>query len=425
MDITHELLKPLQQNRWINWLSDEYILPAYQNQSIMNIPASICSWFDIPAIHADPLREEIITPLEGNIKHIILILVDALSLRQLQRWILEKKTGVWGDLLQNGLLAPLTSVVPSTTSAAITTLWTGHSPAEHGVIGYELWLKEYGMVTNMINQSPMSFKSGQSSIQQAGFKPEDALKVPMLGAHLLQHGIRPYSFQHYSIAHSGLSRTFMKHVSLESYGSDSELWVNLRDLMDSTKDERTYAWVYNGTFDGICHRYGPEDERAELSFINFSKNFESNFLARLSPEQKKDTLLILTADHGQIHTPRHSNFLLTNHPEFLDALHILPTGEHRLTYLYIRPGMQTFIQEYVKENWPDQFYLFESQKLLESGLLGPGSPDRKTADRMGDVTLIARSNNYLWWSEEENTLLGRHGGLTPKEMLVPFLAARL
>jgi hypothetical protein len=44
---------------------------------------------------------------------------------------------------------------------------------------------------------------------------------------------------------------------------------------------------------------------------------------------------------------------------------------------------------------------------------------------MGDLTVIARENHFLWWGDEENPLLGRHGGLTPKEMLVPFLAFRL
>jgi len=54
---------------------------------------------------------------------------------------------VWKRLEQQGLLAPLTSIVPSTTAAALTSLWTGRSAAEHGIAGYELWLKEYGIVT--------------------------------------------------------------------------------------------------------------------------------------------------------------------------------------------------------------------------------------------------------------------------------------
>jgi hypothetical protein len=31
----------------------------------------------------------------------------------------------------------------------------------------------------------------------------------------------------------------------------------------------------------------------------------------------------------------------------------------------------------------------------------------------------------MWWANKENPLIGRHGGLSSEEMLVPLLAARL
>ena len=425
MDLTATLTSTLLENHRLDWLSSEFVQPAYENQSIANVPATLCHWYGIPPIHGDPLRTEIIAPMEGKIKRIILLLVDALALHQLQTWMQAGKTPVWNRLLENGLLAPLTSIVPSTTTAAMTTFWSGRTPAEHGVLGYELWLKEYGMVTNMIAQAPMSFKSGHSSLSQAGFVPENALAVPTLGTHLMQHGVQPYSFQHYAILHSGLSRTFMKDVSLQGYDTHAELWVNVRQLIDTHPHERQYIWVYTGEFDGLGHHYGPDDERAELAFLNFSHNFEHNFIDRLTPQQRDETLVLLTADHGQVTTPPYRNLLLAHHPEFLNALHIKPTGENRLAYLHVKPGKARFIQEYVEEHWPDSFYLYESLKLLESGLFGAGEPDKHTIDRIGDLTLLARNQQYLWWSEDENILRGRHGGLTPKEMLVPFLASHL
>jgi hypothetical protein len=41
------------------------------------------------------------------------------------------------------------------------------------------------------------------------------------------------------------------------------------------------------------------------------------------------------------------------------------------------------------------------------------------------MMVVTRDNAYLWWSRQDNFLLGRHGGLSPEEMLVPFLAVRL
>lgn len=420
-----KLLNDIKNNRWLEGFSPDLILPAYQQQSILNIPATLCHWFGIPGLHANPLRQEILSQVQGNIQRIILILMDGLALHYLKDWMQSGKVPVWETLSKNGMLAPITSVVPSTTSAAITTLWTGHSPAEHGVIGYELWLKEYGVVANMILQSPMSFKSGRSSLQQAGFKPEESLSVPSLGAHLQQHNIQAYSFQPYAIAQSNLSKTFMKNVSMNGYASDADLWVSLRQLIESKKDERQYIWAYTGAYDGIGHHHGPEDERAELEFINFSRGFEHNFLNRLTPEMRKDTLLILTADHGHLQTPRYDHFWLARHPDLMDALHIRPSGEHRLAYLHIKPGKEQFIRDYFEKNWTGKFEIHDSKSLLDDGLLGPGSPNAKTLERMGDLTVIAKGNHYLWWDDAENKLLGRHGGLTPEEMLVPFLVTHL
>jgi hypothetical protein len=46
-------------------------------------------------------------------------------------------------------------------------------------------------------------------------------------------------------------------------------------------------------------------------------------------------------------------------------------------------------------------------------------------DRIGDYLVIARGEAYFWWANKEDRMYGRHGGLHPEEMLVPFLAARL
>jgi hypothetical protein len=41
------------------------------------------------------------------------------------------------------------------------------------------------------------------------------------------------------------------------------------------------------------------------------------------------------------------------------------------------------------------------------------------------MILAATGDAYLWWAQKENTLKGRHGALSRKEMLVPLLNIRL
>jgi hypothetical protein len=431
-DLTAQLLPRLETNRLPGLdLGDGFIYPDYSGGSILNLPASLCQLLGIPELNGRPLHTEMLTPLldGGPVHRIVLVLMDALSLHRLQRWTqgpgLGETAPIWQQIARGGLLAPLTSIVPSTTSAAITSLWTGRSAAEHGVAGYELWLKEYGVVANMITQSPMTFRDGTGSLAQAGFDPEKYLPFTTLGTHFAAHGIKTYALQHHSIVHSGLSKMFFRDVKVQAFNTPSDLWVNARHLLETHADERMYAWVYWGELDHLSHFYGPDDERTVAEFASFSTAFERLFLSRLSPELRRGTLVILTADHGQINTLKHSNNDLNHHPEFTDYLHLRPTGENRMAYLYLRPGKYEEMTNYLNRTWPAQFTLVDPATAVASGLFGPGQPHPRLLDRLGDVIAAARGSAYWWWGDKENRLHGRHGGLSPDEMLVPLLAARL
>lgn len=426
MNFNKNLLQDLEKTRLEDLdFPPEFILPAYHGQSILNIPASICQSFGISPIHSSPLRPDIFTFNNDNFQRIIIILMDGLALTRFNSWLEKGKIPIWNQLLQSGSIAPITSISPSTTSAAMTSLWTGHSASEHGAVGYEVWLKQYGVVANMISQSPMSFRSGNANLEQAGFNAETVLALPKLGEYLKQYGVSTYSFQHYSIANSGLSRTFMNAVNIYPYANEAECWINLRELIEKKRTEKQYIWTYWSALDSLGHKYGPDDERVETYFANFSRNLEDNLINRLSPELRKETLLLFTSDHGQVATIKNPLFSLSNHPEFMDCLHIKPTGESRFTYLHVKPGKEITLRDYIASTWPEKFLVMESQQLLDAGLFGPGIPMSDIHNRIGDITLLARDKNYLWWSDEENPLTGRHGGLSAMDMIVPFVAIPL
>jgi hypothetical protein len=288
-----------------------------------------------------------------------------------------------------------------------------------------MWLKEYGMVANTILHAPMSFKGETGSLERAGFDPVKFISLPRLGTHLSAQGVKPYAFQHNSITHSGLSRMFLQDVETAPFQTPADLWVSLRQLLEHKPTERMYAYVYWGQFDGLSHRHGPDDERSAAEFAHFSMAFEQFFLKRLPPAARKNTLLLLTADHGQIHTPHRPNNETRLHPNLLRHLHILPTGEHRLAYLYPRCGEEAALRAYFEETWPEQFSLISSGLAIEAGLFGPPPHHPGLRDRVGDLIAISRGDTYLWWDTKENFLVGRHGGLHPQEMLVPLLGVRL
>jgi hypothetical protein len=149
------------------------------------------------------------------------------------------------------------------------------------------------------------------------------------------------------------------------------------------------------------------------------------FVQPLERSAGRGVLLLLMSDHGQVATAIEPRYHLSEHPNLAYRLHISPTGEARLPYLYLKPGQAEAVAEYISRKWPGAFTKLDSGDALRAGLFGPGTPCAQAASRLGDAVLVSHGPAYLWWADKPDTLLGRHGSLTADEMLVPLLATRL
>jgi hypothetical protein len=286
-------------------------------------------------------------------------------------------------------------------------------------------LKEYGLIANMITHAPMAFDGRAGLLYSAGFDPEKFLPVQTIGPRLRNAGIDVHAFLHYSLIGSGLSRMHYPGVDAHSFAHPSDLWIAVRDLANQTPKHKRLIWVYYGGIDGLSHRHGPDSEQAEAEFHDFTETMVSEFFEKIDAAVGSDTLMILLADHGQLTTRKDPHFELVNHEGLTRCLHMSPTGENRLAYLYVKPGQGAAVEEYLEKTWPGAFTVFSSSRLLDAGLFGPGTPAPTARDRLGDLTVITHQDAYLWWAAKENPLIGRHGGLSAEEMLVPLMAVRL
>ena len=431
-DLVPVLLPRIESHR-LNGLNagPEAIYPYYDGLSLANLPASVCHWLGVPPLAgpsggAPALVSEILDLFPRSFQHVILLVVDGMGLNTLQEALRlagpDGDYAAWAGLAGEGVLAPLTSVVPSTTAAALTSLWTGAAPANHGIVGYEVWLKEYGMIANMIFQSPASFTGDVGSLQRAGFDARTFLPVPTLGPHLVQNGVRPYAFQHQSIARSGLSTMLFPGVDVNPFKSLSDLWVTLEGLLESGGKERNYIYIYWGELDEHSHRFGPGDPRVSLELASFSHQM-AYIIRALRARGRGDTLLLVTADHGHIFTPRQAEYELRNHPRLLDMLVMLPSGEARLPFAYLRPGQDAAFLDYLETTWRGQFLAAPSQQAIQSGLFGARGRYERLPERVGDYVIFPQAPAYWWFGSRDNPLLGRHGGLSRTEMLIPLVAA--
>lgn len=403
------------------------VFPNYSGYSLANIPDSICRWLGAEPIRGRPLAEEVETAFGGPFKRVVLCVIDALGWQRFQTILTgcrnhHAELDFWPRWLENGMIQPLTSISPSTTAAAITTLWTGATPAEHGVVGYEVWLKEYSMVANMIQFGAATFRGDSGGLRRAGFRPDTFMTLPTLGSHLSRQGIKTYVGQHESIARSGLSEMLMQGVSLLPYHTLSDLWQTLGNILGGSPDERLFVYAYWGDLDALQHFFGPDDIRVDLEMAAFTLQF-ANFWRRMRELGRGDTLVLFTADHGQAFTPPNPRYELHNHPELVSMLAIPPSGEARFTYLFPRSTKEDAVSNYIKDTWPGEFLILRGDAAIAAGLLGDGNLHPRLADRVGDLVVVPKGRSYLRWSEKENAMCGRHGGLSPAEMLVPLFGS--
>lgn len=427
MPIYDAYLKGIQMPRNLPGVENapDILLPSYDGFGLANLTPSISRWLGGPELSAPVFSDIILDQFAPKYKRVVMLLVDALGYKQLIRLMQEGQAGFWQRKLGTSTLLPITSISPSTTASALTTIWTGTTPLEHGIIGYEMWVKSLGMVINTILHSPITFWGDVGGLARAGFDPVSFLGFPPLGELFTNSGIESHAFVPAGIANSGLSKMHHVGTQLHGYTAESDFLANMRDLLNARPNNHKFVYAYWSHVDSLMHRYGTYNERVTEQFNSFSDAFERIFLNKLEPWAREETLILLTADHGSVETPNNPAYELRSRPELMDLLVMQPTCEGRLPYLYVKPGQEEAVREYFEHAWPGEFSLITRQQVLDSGLLGRGTPNSDLINRIGDLVAIPHGNAYLWWVNKSNVMLGRHGGLHPDEMLVPLYALSL
>ncbi|HHX08901.1 MAG TPA: alkaline phosphatase family protein [Chloroflexi bacterium] len=404
---------------------NEFLMPSYTGFGLANLTPSIAHWLKAGQLPAPILDRTILDNFQDHYQNVVLVLVDALGYNQLVRLMNAGKAPLWQKQLDKGKLFPLTSISPSTTASALTTIWTGTTPNQHGVIGYEMWLKELGLIMNNILHTPITFKGDIGGLSRAGFEPTRFMNQIPLGQRFSKYGVESHAFLPAGIANSGLSMMHLPGSHLHAFTAESDMFLNMRDLLNTTSRQRRFVYSYWSYVDGLMHRYGTYNERVTEQFFDFSNAFFRLLVSGLTEQAKKDTLILVTADHGSVETPVDEHFNLANHPDFRKMLTMSPTCEGRLPFFYLKQGSESAVRTYFEHTWPGKFVLLTRQQVLDLKLLGNGQDHPDLEERIGDLVAIPRGNAYLWWPEKANTMQGRHGGLHPDEMLVPLFAVDL
>jgi hypothetical protein len=410
---------------------EEFVFPHYGGFSVANLPATIARLLGVDLEHAatqdglvPPIHRDAWTDLAGDVRCVVLVILDAVGYLHFRRFLEDEDT-LFSNLAQGGTLIPLTSVFPSTTMAALSSLWTGRTPGDHGFLGRKLFLSEFGVLADMVRLMPAT-KGRPEELLEWGWLPEGFLPVRLLAEILSAIGVHTVAHIYASHVGSGLSRLFLRGVSeIRGFLNHHDLWTNVRHTLQERSDGPLLVIVYWPGTDDVAHTYGPESNRFVAAMRQMAASVDAQSLRPLPASAREGALLIVTADHGQIATPPERAVHLSDHPDLADMFLLPPAAEPRASYLYIERGKSASVRSYVEDRFPGRFLLLEMDQAIAAGLFGSSELPPESRSRLGDLLLVARDGSRLIPVGESADFRGEHGSLTPEEMLVPLLMARL
>ena len=357
--------------------------PDYSN-SILNLACSVLKHYGLETQHNTlPILDEM---LQKTYKNVVVMVLDGMGSTILEH-NLQKDS-----FLRSNLKSEITSVFPPTTTAATTTLISGLSPLEHGWLGWSLYFKEINNNINIyINTNDEGKEVTPYHVANRYIPYKDIVSRINEGGHYKAHTVSPFG-----------------PVPVESM---DELCNTIKRITQNSDDN--YIYAYWPQPDSAMHTTGCYSEKSTQILVEINTKLEQLC------KQLKDTLVIITADHGHMDG---CNKLILDYPDLLGTLKQLPSIEPRALSFFVKEGMdKTFITLF-NQYFGEEFLLFEKQHLLEKSIFGAGLPHPKFLDFIGDYVGIAISNVSLFNKREEcEKIIGVHAGLTEIEMNVPLI----
>jgi hypothetical protein len=358
------------------------------------------------------------------------LLIDALGYLHLKAQMAADRSLVFHELARKGRLAPITSVFPSTTAVAITSLHTALPPAQHGITGYRMYLPERDLLANMIRMHPEGGEGVNGLIEQPGDAAR-LLGVPTVHGRLLRAGVRSVCLIQDTIYGSGLSQMLYAEASeVVPFVNTSDLFVQIRKLLEVRDTRPTVIWAYWGALDTIQHAYGTPGDAPEAEVRSLAFSLRSELLGPLRESGDGRSALLLTSDHGHVQVNAPDVVSLPRMTGLTRRLLRPPSGTGRAVYLSLEGGVDAENRRRLRRSFGTRALVAGSGEAMDAGLWGPGPAKRGVHQRIGDAVALMRGTHAAFYPYREGAspsalIGGRHGGLHEREMLVPVISCRL
>lgn len=389
-------------------LEGDLFKPDYKSSSIVNLSNFVLNHFKAQIVHTPYPLEDLAPGITQNVEKIVFFLIDALGMHSLEK--LMNKERVFHEYT----ILKATSVFPTTTSAAITSLLTATTPIEHGVLGYILYIKQLGTLLNMIELSSPIMGKVTSTLSS-----RDLMFEKTIFERLLEVGVKSFVLTSKTIRNSGLSTLVNAGASIRSYQSFGDMFSKFREIL--LEDGLSFSFVYWGLLDSIGHKLGIDSDAFESELYWLLKMLSREIL----PILPRNVLLVILGDHGQIYTPWEREVWWSWKDDISRFFSIPPGGEMRMMHIYTTE--QKEVIKYLSEKYADRALIMTKEEALNLQLFGnTTSVPNKSIERIGEVIVIAKENYsfYFKYTGKEESLKSKHGSLTLQELMVPLMLFR-
>ena len=324
-------------------------------------------------------------------RQVVLLVVDGLGWHQLNERLDLVPT------LSAGKGGAITTVAPSTTVTALTSISTGLAPGEHGMMGYRMDLGKRAV-------QMLRWADDRGDVREL-FPPLTVQPTPpFLGASVPILSKAELEGTAFTEAH-------LRGGKPQGWRVASSIPVRIGQLLEMGTP---FVYAYYDGVDKVAHErgFGPYYD-AELQFVD---SLISQIVERLTP----DAVLLVTADHGQVHVGDNTIGLdarLVRHVQFR-------SGEGRFRWLHVR-GAVDEVMTIASDLYADRAWVVSREQTVDEGWFGPRVTD-VARKRLGDVALVAHADVSFDDPGDHGAfeLVCRHGSLTAAEMDVPLLAWR-